>query len=373
MFDALLDELRSHSSEWLESRRDELVVEQRSLHTEELAILRVLDERNRIDVRQPSHGESPQVVRRKVETARRLASLPNLGAAARDGKLSDEQLEHVVQVADEESDADWATRAPNVAPMELARLARNARKPSTDDSRARHQARGLTMGWNREKTMLYFRGQLPDVMGARFAETIDRLMEAMRPAKGQPWDTFAHRAADALVALCDPASDDDGEAPAWATKPIAQLHVPLTGPAEYAGVPIADSLLEQWRANVSVEPVVVDADGVVVGIATRASLLSPKIARAVLLRDHHCRICGRTRGLQVHHLRPRSCGGTDDISDLALVCTTCHPELIPHGPWALVGNPNLPDGLRRVHVEELTAEQARQVGRPPPRPSRRAS
>jgi hypothetical protein len=38
--------------------------------------------------------------------------------------------------------------------------------------------------------------------------------------------------------------------------------------------------------------------------------------------------------------------------------------LIPNGPYALVGNPNLPDGLRMVHVDDLTPEQAEQVGIP---------
>ena len=38
--------------------------------------------------------------------------------------------------------------------------------------------------------------------------------------------------------------------------------------------------------------------------------------------------------------------------------------LIPNGPYALVGNPNLPDGLRMIHIEHLTPEQAKQVGLP---------
>ena len=33
--------------------------------------------------------------------------------------------------------------------------------------------------------------------------------------------------------------------------------------------------------------------------------------------------------------------------------------LIPHGPWALVGNPNQPDGLRLVHLDDLTVERRR--------------
>jgi len=208
-------------------------------------------------------------------------------------------------------------------------------------------------------------------MGAQFEKTINDFMEARRPAKGEAWDTFEHRAADALVALCESVAGGDEHTPAWAVRPVAQLHIPLSGPAEFAGVPIADSLLEQWRANVSVEPVIVDDDGVPLAFGKRCTFISPKILRAVLLRDHHCRICGSTRGLHVHHLRPRTWGGTDDISGLALVCSTCHRPLIPHGPFALVGNPNVPDGLRRVHLDDLTPEEAEQVGRPPPRPERR--
>jgi hypothetical protein len=368
MFDTLVDGFRDHSTEWLESRRRELIDEQRRLHSEELAIVRVLDERGRIDVRVVDHGDSPDTVRQKVETARRLERLPRIAAAAYDGQLSGEQLREVVQLANEESDAYWADRAPNAAPMELSRMVRNANKPSTEDSLARQEARSLTLGWNRGKTLLHIRGLLPDVMGARFEKTINDVMEAQRPAKGEAWDTFQHRAADALLALCESGAAGDDDTPTLATRPVAQIHISRSGPAEFAGVPIADSLLEQWRANVSVEPVIVDDDGVPIAFGKRCTFLSPKIIRAVLLRDHHCRICGSTRGLQVHHLRPRTWGGTDEISGLALVCCVCHRPLIPHGPWALVGNPNVPDGLRRVHLDDLTPEEAEQVGRPPPRP-----
>jgi hypothetical protein len=41
--------------------------------------------------------------------------------------------------------------------------------------------------------------------------------------------------------------------------------------------------------------------------------------------------------------------------------------LIPNGPYAIVGEPNLPDGLRTVHIDDLTAEEAKQVGLPPRR------
>jgi hypothetical protein len=138
-----------------------------------------------------------------------------------------------------------------------------------------------------------------------------------------------------------------------------------------AGIPLADAVVEQLRASASIEPVLVDDDGTVLAVGKQMSAISQKILRAVLLRDGHCRIpgCDINYGLHAHHLRPRSWGGTDDISDLAMVCTAAghHQMLIPHGPWALVGNPNRPDGLDLVHLDDLNCEQAEQLGLPSPR------
>jgi 5-methylcytosine-specific restriction endonuclease McrA len=94
----------------------------------------------------------------------------------------------------------------------------------------------------------------------------------------------------------------------------------------------------------------------------------------VLLRDGHCRWpgCDARHGLEIHHLVPRSWGGTDQISNLAAVCTLLHhhEQLIPHGPYVLVGNPNQPDGLRLAIYTDLTADEAQHHGLPPP-PGRR--
>ena len=277
-------------------------------------------------------------------------------------------MSSVTKLADQFSDAEWARRAPNVAPVELARLARNAVKPSTEDSRQRYEARSLRMWWTPDKGMLHLHGQLPDVMGATFEATIQKLTDQRKPAKGQAWDSLEHRAADALVGLCEQGDTSD-ETPRLATRPVVQVHVPEHGPAEIAGIPIADSLLEQLRANASIEPVLVDDDGVPVAVGQAFTVLSPKIVRAVLLRDGSCRYgnCERRAGLEVHHLTPRSWGGTDDLANLAAVCSTHHRLLVPHGGRVLIGNPNQPDGLRTVHLHDLTPEQRQQLGLPPPR------
>jgi hypothetical protein len=58
------------------------------------------------------------------------------------------------------------------------------------------------------------------------------------------------------------------------------------------------------------------------------------------------------------------------VSNLAALFTPHHRMYIPHGPYALVGNPNVPGGLRTVVYADLTPEEARGDGLPPP-PTRR--
>jgi hypothetical protein len=249
-------------------------------------------------------------------------------------------------------------------------MAREKSKPSVEEGRARYAARYLRMWWEHDRGMLQVRGELPDVMGAKFEATVKKLAEGMRPAKGKAWERWERRAADALDVMCDAVEVAERiETPMAAATPLFVVEVAKDGPATVAGIPLPDAMVEQLRASASVEPLFVDDDGVAVAVGKRASSLSPKVVRAVLLRDGHCRCgnCNLRFGLHAHHLRPRSWGGTDEMSNLAAVASVHHPMLIPNGPYALVGNPNLPDGLRMVHINDLTEQEAEQLGLPPPR------
>ena len=198
------------------------------------------------------------------------------------------------------------------------------------------------------------------------------------PHQGSTWDTRAHRGADALLVLCHAARDraaTDARGPrshpdGWHPARTCKSRYPWTDRRASPGFAIPDAKLEQLRANTTIELVLVDADGAPVAIGRKYTALSPKITSAVLTRDGHCRWpgCDARIGLDIHHLVPRSWGGTDDISHLAAVCTLHHhhEQLIPHGPYALVGNPNLPDGLQLVVYADLTADQAQRYGLPPP-------
>jgi hypothetical protein len=366
--------LRCRDTGWLMARRAELVQVQRQARAEELTIVGILDERGVLDpCAEAASGMSARAARDTLDTARALGALPAIAEAAADGRLSEEQLAAVAQLADESTDEEWAERAPDCSPSELQRLVRRRRTPTSEESLARHRARSLRLSWNADKTMLRVNGELPDLLGAKLEATIDDLVDAMRPAKGDQWEPRDRRAADALGALCDgrDANTDDDHAPTRAAKPVLVVEVPQRGPAMVGGVPLPDAVVEQLRVNSTIEPVLVDELGVPAVIGRRFSAISVKRARAVILRDGACICgCGIRHGLEIHHLVPRSWGGTDDMSNLGAVFPPHHRSLVPHGPWAIVGNPNHPGGLRRVLYADLSAHEARHHGLPPPPGSR---
>ena len=368
MFDygARLDELRCHSTEWLAGRRVELVAEQRRLWAEQLAVTAVLDERGRTsDATATADGVSVRSWRDCVATARALEELPRLAAAAHAGAVSPEQLVPAARLADASTDEEWARRAGNTAASDLWRLARTRRKPTDDEGRERRRRRAIRTWWDDEAGMLRFGGNgVPDVDGALVESVLNHMVDRMKPAKGERWESRAARTADALVELARNYADVHAvEHPG----PWFVVDVPLEGPAEVCGIPLPDSMVEQLRASAKLKARLVDEHGAETARGKAAPSLPPRVRESALRRDGHCRMgdCDRRHGLQVHHLWPKSWGGTDDPSNLAGVCvgggTDHHTDLAPHGPWLLLGNPNRVDGLRLVHRDQL-AELARLAG-----------
>ena len=69
------------------------------------------------------------------------------------------------------------------------------------------------------------------------------------------------------------------------------------------------------------------------GAPNRATI-PPATRQAVLARDgYRCSIrgCGNTQFLEVHHIRPRSEGGSNKLENLAAICSSCHQLLHEKG------------------------------------------
>ena len=96
--------------------------------------------------------------------------------------------------------------------------------------------------------MLRLTGAIPDIDGALVEAVLEHMVGGMRPPKGQPWDTRAHRGADALVALCRAAKNGeqaDGNVggtrrtPKRGWKPSVVIHMGSDAQPTVNGMPIA--------------------------------------------------------------------------------------------------------------------------------------
>ena len=351
-----VDALRCRSTPDLRRYVVDLAAQEQQLRLERLAATRVLDDRDALGA-VPDAKASATRTRTELEVARALESLPAVSAAAHDGTLSWDQLAPLTRVATPATDAEWAKRAPNVAPVELQRMARAAREVTGADAEARRAARAVFTWRAAETGMCAGRWALPDVDGVLVDKVLDHMAERMRPAKGLPWDSLAHRKADALVELARTYAD---------AQPAGRFRVEIVQitdtrgdtRAEVEGIPVASETVDTMRPDAKIRDAVMDATGTHTTRRPRTALPTD-VERHVRRRDRVCRIpgCEVTRNLQIHHTNP-ICdhGDTHDPRRLCGVCPPHHQMLEPHGPYRLVGNAEEPDGLRLVHRDDQTRD-----------------
>ena len=74
-----------------------------------------------------------------------------------------------------------------------------------------------------------------------------------------------------------------------------------------------------------------------------------EIRQEVLRRDNRiCQVCGKERSGQVHHIIPRSQGGTNELSNLITLCGKCHMVISPVPEWLITK-------LWQIPPEEISA------------------
>jgi hypothetical protein len=326
--------------------------EQQRWHLEELAATRVLDERDVLG-RMPDPSISSRTAKANRETARALESLPEVAAAAARGDLTWDQLQPVAQLATPESDAEWSVRARTAAPADLNRMVRRNRRVTAADAEARHAMRSV-VSWRDADGMMSGRWRLPDVDGVLVEKVLEHMAEQRRPARGERWDSLAHRKADALVDLFT--NYVDVEPTGRFRIEIVEVRLPDgSASAECEGVTIAPETAAALRPNAKVRECRMDETGRLVTTRRPRPALPRDVERHVRRRDRQCRVpgCTAARGLQIHHLNPRCWNGdTTDVRELAAVCPQHHHLLEPHGPFRLVGDAEDPVGLRLVHRDD---------------------
>ncbi len=102
-------------------------------------------------------------------------------------------------------------------------------------------------------------------------------------------------------------------------------------------------------------------------VGTSTDTIPAHLRRAVILRDQHCAAPGCTAppsSCQVHHIRPRSKGGTTSLTNMILLYSFHHLILVHRRGWSIVLNPDgtttmtSPDRSRIYHSHSPPAASA---------------
>ncbi len=310
--------------------------------------------------------------RRQARTAKGLRALPDVMRAAKDGWITMDHAELMAashgrapMSADEQLDllAIGVQQGPDefkivLAEYETKRLAVSGLNP-TEQQRARRTAKIF----NGDNDMVILHAELDHVAGERVKTAMDALTTRMLKKDFQTGveRSFEQRNADALVQLicshttptqtepiehgiqnnetstntdCEPAPEPT---PLDTTIILTADYDAITGQLKAAGLidgtPIGIDEIRRLACEAEIIPMIFNsqAQPLYMGRTRRKHTKAQKLA--LYKRDKRCTSCGiRASSCEVHHIVPWEHGGTTDISNLTLLCPTCHRQTHKHLP-----------------------------------------
>ena len=175
------------------------------------------------------------------------------------------------------------------------------------------------------------------------------------PAEARMW-TRDQRRADALVAIAQDWLNGDlrtGEGPGSIVSVMVDAERAAqtdceTGVTLTAGPRIGPDTLDRILCEGSVEIIIDSESGRPLAVGPTTRVVPPKVRRLVLNRDGGCTIdgCGSRYRLEIHHIIPRSQGGTHDLENLTTLCWW-HHHVAVHGRGHHI-DPDSPPHRRRI-------------------------
>ena len=193
----------------------------------------------------------------------------------------------------------------------------------------------------------FLEGRLDAESGA----VVNTALQALTPPAAADDNRFAcGRRAAALVELSQQALEGGRLRSSGGQKPhlvvttsLATLQrAPGTGGADLEGYPpIHTEAARRLACDCALTMVIVDADGMPVGVGRERGSIAAATRRALVLRDQGCRFpgCDRPAGwTDAHHIVHRVDGGGNELDNLVLLCRR-HHRRVHEGGWTLSWGP----------------------------------
>ncbi len=209
------------------------------------------------------------------------------------------------------------------------------RRISKTEERARHAERFLLIQPSLDQTALRLWGELVDIDAERFHQIIVEAADATPALPCGRREPRKARMADALVNLVIDAGGDN--TPSTTTMVTVLVDAREAAPSNgesgvhtLSGHRVGPAALEAILCDAIVEVNAITADGRLLGVGAKSRTLPGRLRRAIHQRDRICTAdgCLSTHRLQPHHIVHRVEGGSDDPSNLTLLCWFHHHVVI---------------------------------------------
>lgn len=299
-------------------------------------------------------GLDGRTAREKVRVAKALVQFPLVSAAMACGHLSYSKVRAITRVVVAETEQGLVDMALAGTTNHVERIVAAYRRAAPgedggegdDDERDRRAwaARGLTHRLNDNATMTITL-TVPVEAGVSVLSAVE-VFAAPAVADIDGCIVARHaRLADGMVAMAEAAvAAGDEVLGSAAPRFLVHMHegdgvreVEGVGDAVDAPVAVSAATAERLCCDAYGEHVVHDADGEVVAVSQRASVVRGRLRRLIQARDRICRVpgCGRRGRAEIHHMVHRGRGGTNEVDNLMLTCRY-HHHLLHEGGWTAV-------------------------------------
>lgn len=338
-------------------------------------------------------GLAPARAEGIVRLARRRDELPTTMAALRAGEMSLDAAVEIGRLAPASHEVSICEFAQVATVSQLRRVLRSYGfdfDAESDEAKAQERRqvgehRSVSMGT--DDTGWWMRGRLPADEGAVVERAIaaarDDVFRARREDQGAAEQRLGLPAApppvvtlaDGLLAVAEASLDAGAAAHPGSDRYQVHLHLDASPTAEDPhgvlsvglGQPIPAALRSLLLCGCDLRPVF-EVHGAALSVGRRHRTVTSRMRRIIEHRDRGCRVpgCGRTWGLEVHHLWHWEDGGPTDTPNLICVCRAHHRQ--HHlGVLGIEGNADLPVGTEgAVQFTDPFGRAMARLGRPTP-------
>jgi len=245
---------------------------------------------------------SPSTARAQLRVAHALPGLPVVTQHFASGRLSYSQVRALCRVADATNEAELVELAREMNADQLERMCRLLRGLDDETDAEVDDRTSMVTRWD-DDGMATIRIRLPTDEAAPITAAVEERVRMMGLPSSVPLEARRALALTDLVADGSSVTAPSRERPlVHITVPLADLEAAKGGTID--GRPIADATVRRMLCDGSVVGVVLGEDGRPVSVGTKTRVPSPRIQRAVDVRDGRlCTYpgCGRPAE-ETHHV-----------------------------------------------------------------------